>query len=165
MMDEDVTPSIPDVPGIDLPAYKRSLVERFANPKISDQLSRLRNRGSTKMPTFLLPSIREALEQGRSHEFLTLAVAGWFRYLRGVDYEGQAIEIKDARKDRLHDLAVAGGDDPRPLLSECDIFGDLAQSATFVASLEHALQVLENGGPLAAIDTYLDCHMPRAVVA
>jgi len=37
-MDSDVTPSVPNVPGIDLDAYKDKLIERFSNPAISDQV-------------------------------------------------------------------------------------------------------------------------------
>lgn len=156
MMDDEVTPLLPAVPGIDLTAYKHTLLKRFANPKINDELSRLCGRGSTKMPTFLLPSIVEALERGQSHDLLTLAVSAWFRYLKGIDMDGREIEIKDAQKDRLQELAVAGGDDPRPLLSEREIFGSLGENETFVASLQRALRTLDSEGPRAAIDAYLN---------
>jgi mannitol 2-dehydrogenase len=155
LMDDEVTPLLPEAPGIDMAAYTRTLLERFANPEIKDQLARLCARGSVKVPTFILPSIAEALEHGRPFALLTLAVAGWFRYLRGVDDDGNAIEIKDALKDRLHDLALSGGNDPRPLLGERGIFGDLAENAAFTASLEHALRALDRGGLRATLEAYL----------
>ena len=40
-MDDEVTPLLPAVPGVDLPDYKRTLLERFQNPKIRDTLARL----------------------------------------------------------------------------------------------------------------------------
>jgi mannitol-1-phosphate/altronate dehydrogenase len=162
LMDDEVSPLLPAVPGIDLAAYKHTLVQRFANPKIGDQLSRLCGRGSTKVPNYLLPSIVEALEHHRPHELLTLAVAGWFRYLRGVDYAGKEIEIKDSMRDRLHELAVAGGADPRPLLGERAVFGDLGESPTFVASLERAVRELDRHGPRATLDAYLTTNLGRA---
>ena len=55
MMDEEVTPLLPPVPGVDLVDYKRSLLERFSNPKIKDTLARLAFAGSDRMPKFLLP--------------------------------------------------------------------------------------------------------------
>ncbi|HEV7216928.1 MAG TPA: mannitol dehydrogenase family protein, partial [Chloroflexota bacterium] len=125
-------------------------------------LSRLCGRGSTKVPNYLLPSIVEALEQHRPHELLALAVAGWFRYLRGVDYAGVEIEIKDSMRDRLHQLAVAGGADPRPLLGEREVFGDLGESSTFVASLEQALGELDRHDPRATLDAYLAMSQRRA---
>jgi mannitol-1-phosphate/altronate dehydrogenase len=162
LMDEEVTPLLPDVPGIDLADYTRTLLERFANPKVGDQLDRLCGRGSTKMPAYLLPSIAEALERGRPTALLTLAVAGWFRYLRGVDFAGETIEIKDARKERLQSLALTGGTDPRPLLGEYEVFGSLGQHPVFAESLEQALLALDHDGVKATIGAYLAYGEPYA---
>jgi fructuronate reductase/mannitol 2-dehydrogenase len=71
-----VAPLLPPVPGIDLAGYQQTLLERFANPKIRDQVARICTDGSDRMPKFLLPSVTEALHQGRPHQLLTLAVAG-----------------------------------------------------------------------------------------
>lgn len=155
LMDDEVSPLLPEAPGIDMAAYTRTLLERFANPEIKDQLARLCARGSVKVPTFILPSIAAALEHGRPYALLTLAVAGWFRYLRGVDDDGNALEIKDALKDRLHDLALSGGNDPRPLLGERGIFGDLGENVDFTASLERALRALDRDGLRATVEAYL----------
>ena len=57
------------------------------------------------MPHHLLPSLRQALAEDRPHALLTLAVAAWFRYLRGVDAEGRPVVVDDPRAD---DAAVAG---------------------------------------------------------
>ena len=48
------------------------------------------------MPAYLLPSLDDALAH-RPAELLTLAVAGWFRYLRAVDLDGAPITVVDAR--------------------------------------------------------------------
>jgi fructuronate reductase/mannitol 2-dehydrogenase len=124
LMDDEVTPLLPPPDGIDLAEYKRTLLQRFANPAIADQLYRLCRRGSTKMPHHLLPSLRQALDEGRPHRLLTLAVAAWFRYLRGM----------------------TGGTDPLPLLAERSIFGDLADRPQFVAELRAALEQLDRDG-------------------
>jgi mannitol 2-dehydrogenase len=39
-MDEEGTPTLPPVPGVDLDAYKRTLIERFANPEVRDTIAR-----------------------------------------------------------------------------------------------------------------------------
>src|SRR3712207_1859910 len=98
LMDDEVSPLLPPPDGIDLDDYKRTLLRRFANPAIADQLYRLCRRGSTKMPHHLLPSLREALAAGRPHGLLTVAVAGWFRYLRGIDAEGRPVVVDEDRK-------------------------------------------------------------------
>jgi mannitol 2-dehydrogenase len=63
-MDREATPTLPDVPGIDLDGYKRTLVERFANPHVADTLARLCVDSSERIPTFVLPVIRHQLETG-----------------------------------------------------------------------------------------------------
>jgi fructuronate reductase/mannitol 2-dehydrogenase len=146
MMDDEVTPLLPPPDGIDLGDYKRSLLQRFANPAIADQLYRLCRRGSTKMPHHLLPSLRQALDEGRPHSLLTLAVAAWFRYLRGQDPHGRPFRIDDPRADQLQALAQVGGSDPRALLGERSIFGDLGDRPAFVAELATALERLDRYG-------------------
>src|SRR5258708_6981832 len=151
MMDDEVTPLLPLVPGIDLAAYKRTLIERFQNPKIADTLARLAFGGSDRMPKFLLPSLSEALAQGRPHQLLTLATAGWLRYLRGVDEQGQPITLQDDRADELRALANQGQSDPRPLLSVERVFGDLGKNDAWLAELSAALADLDVRGARAIL--------------
>jgi fructuronate reductase/mannitol 2-dehydrogenase len=109
VMRDEVTPSLQAVPGVDLDEYRETLLRRFANEQVADQLDRLCRRGSSKVPTYLLPSLVDARTAGRPHELLTLAVAAWVRYLRGTDLAGEEIDINDARIDELGPLAVEGG--------------------------------------------------------
>jgi mannitol-1-phosphate/altronate dehydrogenase len=146
MMDEEITPLLPPVPGIDLTEYKHTWIERVLNPKIKDTLARLAFGGSDRMPKFLLPSIAEALAQGRPHHLLTLATVGWLRYLRGVDEQGAPIVLQDDRADELRVLANHGLTDPRPLLSVRRVFGDLGQNEEFVRELSSALRDLDARG-------------------
>ena len=155
MLDDEVVPLLPPPEGIDLPHYRRTLVRRFANPAIADGLPRLCRRGSTKMPHHLLPSLREALDQGRPHALLTLAVAAWFRYLQGTDDDGRPIVVDDPRGEDLQALARAGGDDPRPLLAERSVFGDLGDRPELVAELSAALARLGRDGARATMAAHL----------
>ena len=108
-------------------------------------------RGSAKMPHHLLPSLDEALATGRPHRLLTLAVAGWFRYLRGADENGAPLAIDDPHAERLRVLARAGGNDPRPLLGLRPLFGSLGDDAGFVAELRQALEQLDRDGVRASL--------------
>ena len=160
LMDDEVTPLLPQPDGIDLDDYKRTLLQRFGNPEIGDQLSRLCRRGSTKMPHHLLPSLHEALAQGRPHRLLTLAVAAWLRYLRGTDAAGRPVGVEDAQADTLTALARLGGNDPRPLLAVRSIFGDLADDPEFIRELAAALHALDSDGVEATLDTILSSPDP-----
>ena len=155
LMDEEVTPLLPAVAGIDLDVYKRTLLDRFANPKLGDDLSRLCRSSSSKVPTHVVSSIAEARAAGRPHRLLTIVVAGWLRYLRGVDELGRFVEIDDPQAGRLRRLAIAAGSDPRPLLAERPLFGSLADDAGFVVELEDALRALDAAGTRAALQAEL----------
>jgi mannitol 2-dehydrogenase len=147
LMREEIAPLLPaDVPGMELDTYCGTLLDRFRNPAIGDQLSRLCRRGSTKMPDYLLPSLHEARRQGRPRARLTFTVAAWLRYLRGVDLDGEPIEVQDARADELRAAAEQGGDDPAPLLGFTDVFGDLGEDPDCVADLRRNLAVLDRDG-------------------
>jgi mannitol 2-dehydrogenase len=142
---DEVSPLLPTLHGLDLDDHKSTVMTRLSNPSMSDQLDRLCRRGSTKMPSYLVPTVIEAVESGRPHRLLTLALAGWFRYLRGLDDHGRRIVVEDARADELTSLARAGGTDPRPLLCQRDLFGDLVDHEEFVELLTETLEQLERG--------------------
>jgi fructuronate reductase/mannitol 2-dehydrogenase len=155
LMDDEIAPLLLPVPGIDLPGYQRTLLQRFANPKIADQVARICTDGSDRMPKFLLPSLAEALDQGTAHRLLTLAVAGWIRYLRGVDEDGHPIAIADRLANELRERASAGGADPRPILGLRGIFGDLGDNETFVSELAATLRELDARGAKVTVSACL----------
>ena len=146
LMNIEVTPLVPAVPGINLDDYKRSLMERFANETIKDQALRICMDGSSKMPKFILPSIAEQLEHGGPIRRLTLCVASWIRFLSAVDEQGKEIPIDDPQAARLTGAIKANPRNPRPLLAMTDIFGNLGQSDRFVKELEELLNLLYDKG-------------------
>lgn len=151
MMDDEVSPLLPPVPGIDLADYKNTLIHRFDNPAIKDQITRLCLNGSGKFPQYLLPSLQRTLRAGHPHTLMTLVLAGWMRYLTGENEQGKPYVIDDPRAAELTALAKQGGSDPRPLLALTDIFGDLAQSELFVRDLAAALTQLSADGARASV--------------
>jgi mannitol 2-dehydrogenase len=144
---EEVTPTLQPVPDIDLKDYKKTLIERFENPKIRDRVSRLCLNSSTKNPKFLLGSLRDQLQEGGKIDSLSLTIALWFRYLMGRDEQGKEIAIVDPLADILIQKAQQGKTDPRPLLSISEIFGsDLSQASRFVETTAEFLnQLCDNG--------------------
>ena len=145
LMDE-VTPTLKPVPGIDLVDYKKTLIERFSNPKIRDRLPRLCLNGSAKIPKFVLVSLRDQLQLGGAIDYLSLTVAAWCRYLTSRDRQGQLIPIDDPLADILTQHACLSELDPRPLLSISEIFGDLVQSPRFFEAVADQLRSLHDFG-------------------
>ena len=63
LMERETGPTLPPVPGIDLPRYKATLVERFANPAIKDTVERV----NTDAPlNILVDPIRDRLQRRRN---------------------------------------------------------------------------------------------------
>ncbi|KAM3107257.1 mannitol dehydrogenase family protein [Phormidesmis sp. 146-33] len=149
---EEVTPTLQPVAGMNLTDYKKTLIERFENPKIRDRLPRLCLNSSAKNPKFLLGSLRDKLQQGGSIDYLSLTIAAWFRCLIGQDEQGTVIAIEDPLSDVLAFRASQSKTDPRPLLSLIEIFGhDLPQSTRFVEATTNTLHQLSNLGVRATL--------------
>jgi mannitol 2-dehydrogenase len=142
-----VTPIVEQPRGIDLEEYKATLVERFANPTILDQVQRIASEGAAKMPKFVLPSIRKLLAQGRPTEMPALVIASWIRYLGGKDEQGQPIAILDASLGELQSRIVSSPGAVEGILSLERIFGkDLPQHPTFVDEMRSAFDRLSREG-------------------
>jgi mannitol 2-dehydrogenase len=155
-MDEDVTPTLPPVPGIDIAAYKQTLIERFSNPAISDQVQRLAMDGSQKARNALVPPLEHQLSTGGSIKWMAFALAAWYRYLHGVDEAGAAIEITDPLRDELVARARSGPDDPTRLLSMREIFGErLAADSRLAAAVKECLDAIRSLGTRQALDRLL----------
>jgi mannitol 2-dehydrogenase len=151
-MDQEATPTLAPVPGVDLTAYKHQLIERFANPEIRDTLARLCAESSDRIPKWLLPVVRRELELGGPIRRSALVVAAWARYAQGVDEDGEPIVIVDRRKDML--LKRAQSPDPLEFLRDPDLFGDLVDDERFTGEYLQALESLNARGARATLEAW-----------
>lgn len=124
-------------PGILSPkAFIDEVVEqRLPNPFMPDSPQRIATDTSQKVGIRFGETIKSYVEKGKDlHELtaLSLAIAGWLRYLLGVGDDGKAIEISaDPMKDELQaQLAGVEVGRPesyngqiRPILANANIFG------------------------------------------
>jgi len=121
---DEITPTVPNVPGVDISAYKATLVERFGNAAIRDQVQRLAEDGSKKLRNFIVPPLEESVSSGQTIHAIAFALAAWFRYLRGIDEHGQPIDIVDPMRAVVMEHARLQPHDPTQLLAVKDIFGE-----------------------------------------
>ncbi|WP_406319344.1 mannitol dehydrogenase family protein [Streptosporangium sp. NBC_01639] len=150
-MDIEATPTLRPVPGIDLDDYKRTLIERFANPEVRDTLARLCAEASDRIPKWLLPVVREQLARGGEVTRAAAVVAGWARYAEGVDESGEPIELVDRLKERLTATARTQREHPTAFIENRDLFGDLADDRRFVEPYLRALESLHSAGARATV--------------
>lgn len=99
-MDQDVTPLLTVPTTIDVAEYKNSLLRRFANKSIGDQLARLCFDGASKLPVFILPTLNELMTRNRPYERIAFLIAAYGHYLSAGQTEpGQPYSIAEPQLD------------------------------------------------------------------
>jgi mannitol 2-dehydrogenase len=145
-MGREARPTLSPVPGVDLDAYQRTLIERFSNGHVRDTVARLCAESSDRIPKWLLPVVRDNLAAGRPVRLSAAVVASWARYAEGVDEAGAPIDVVDRVADRLRAAARAYPEDDLAFLRDRDLFGDLAGDERFTTAYREALESLHQHG-------------------
>ena len=140
-MDEEGTPSLEPLPGIDLDGYKDSLIERFSNPEIRDTLARLGAESSDRIPKWLVPVIGDNLASGAPVEVSAAICASWARYAEGSDEQGAPFIIVDRFAAQLQQVATSQAADALAFVQQAQFFGTLADESRFT---EHYLAALDS---------------------
>ena len=146
----EIMPTL-DMPGVDLAAYRDQLRERFRNPALKHRTWQIAMDGSQKLPQRLLGTIRDRLAADEPFERLALGVAGWMRYVMGIDENGDVIDVRDPLAMRMLAIAADAGDDAEELyiglVSLTEVFGsDLPENQAFgEAVATHLDTMLEIG--------------------
>lgn len=156
-LETEAKPVLPPIVGIDIDAYITSLVRRFSNPSIGDQIERLCLDGSAKFPKFLVPTIARQLDRGGPVECSALALAGWCEYLNGATETGEPIKI--ARDPLLNDAiaaARASRSNPLAFLDFEAVFADIPASSAFGDAFVAELEALRKDGVRSTINQLLE---------
>lgn len=151
-MDHEATPTLRPVPGVDLAAYKRTLIERYRNPDVRDTLARLCADSSNRIPKWLVPVIREQASRGGRLRNCAAIVASWARYAEGVDEHGEPIDVVDAHKDTLVPLARTQRDNPTAFIEQRQFFADLVDHPPFVEAYTSTLAALHHVGSRTTLE-------------
>ncbi|WP_223607216.1 mannitol dehydrogenase family protein [Chryseobacterium sp. OSA05B] len=93
-MDTDITPLVPAPENTDLEDYKKTLIERFANHSVSDQVSRLCFDGISKFPVYIIPNLIIMIKAGMDLTRAAFLTASYRHYLKyRTDDHGHSYEI------------------------------------------------------------------------
>ena len=145
-------PRTPEHPyPIDLPAYRDQVLERFSSPYLHDTNQRVAMDGFSKIPGFIVPTLRECLARGASIASTAMLPALFFAYL-GRWHRGElAHEYQDGVMDPLSAHAFFTAPDPlAAFASDPLLWGPLAGDARLIDALAVASRRVEafvNGGP------------------
>jgi len=151
-MEREGSPTLAPVPGIDLPAYRAQLIERFSNAHVRDTVARLCAESSDRIPKWVLPVIRENLAAERDVRLASAVVASWARYAEGIDEQGDPFEVVDRLADTLTERARQQRADPLAFIRDRELFGDLIDREPFVTAYLDALSSLYDRGARATLE-------------
>ena len=158
LMQEEIAPTLPALPELDLDDYRARLLQRFANPALQHQTQQIAMDGSQKLPQRLLGSVRDRLAANQPIERLALAVAGWIHYLRGADEAGAHFPVQDPLATELAaqlaqaDAAGSAHDAVARFTAFAPVFGTLGAEPRFVDAVARHATALRQRGVLAALD-------------
>lgn len=151
----EAAPTLGELPGIDLPAYMSTLIERFSNPRMRDTLVRLATDGSNRMPTFTLPAILENLAAGRPVPLGAAMVAAWAEYWALIG-RGEIVAPEIPDDVYAAEMTAAALDaNPTAFIELSTLFGDIASNEVFRESYLSARRSLQERGVHATLDSLL----------
>jgi mannitol 2-dehydrogenase len=149
LLHREAMPTLVEIPGHPREDYIASVLERFANGGVRDQIARVCIDGSAKFPTFLIPTIVRQLEIDGPIERAATALAGWARYLGVVDPADQSF---DAAGDTARRYAADALADSQAFLGYDAVFPRALQtSARFRAAFSDSYRRIAEEGPIAAM--------------
>ena len=155
LLTNEAIPTLKPLPSVDYHQYLDRVLERFSNPEIGDTMSRIAEEGSERQPKFILPTVIDALDAGKSVDGFALEIALWCRYCLAEDEQGQLITVKDLKAAELFQFSEASKTRSDAFLDNIDVFGSLGKNAQFSESFCYWLKYIHRLGVRAAIRKYV----------
>jgi fructuronate reductase len=110
VLDDDILPTLEELPGLDLRQYRDTVLERIGNPALKHTTRQVGMDGSQKLPNRIIGVAVERLAAGEVPRGLALAIAAWIRYIASTMEEG-APPLDDPIADVLT-AAIGSADAP-----------------------------------------------------
>jgi fructuronate reductase len=145
LMREDIAPSLPATPGLDVAAYITAILDRFRNPAIAHQLAQIAWDGAQKLPFRLLGTISDALAAGRLIDRLAVPVAAWMLFAARRARRGEP--LVDPLASEITAIAAAPEDEqPAAFLALAAVFPPaLASDSRLRSAVTRAHRALAEG--------------------
>jgi mannitol 2-dehydrogenase len=138
----EAIPTLNEIPGHPRAAYAETVLERFENAGVRDQIARLCIDGTAKLRSFVVPTIERQLELG--------GPVGWARYLATTPTDERA---PDTGGDRAATYATRSLDDPIAFLGLAEVFPPaVLDSERFREAFTNAARSLAALGPIGAVE-------------
>lgn len=143
---------------MDLKRYADLLIARYSNPALRHRTWQIAMDGSQKLPQRMLDSVRWHIAHNSRFDLLALGVAGWMRYVGGVDEQGNSIEISDPLLPVIQEAVQSseeGESRVQALLAIDAIFGnELPRVERFTNKVKEMYLLLLADGAKATVAKY-----------
>lgn len=150
-----VTLTMPE--GTDLEEYASSLIKRFSNPALKHKTWQIAMDGSQKIPQRFAKSLHFHLQHKTDYKWITMAIAGWMRYTKGIDEKGEIIDVRDPLVDTFARINATHDDVAtriKALLAINSIFDpSLLSDSAFIKNMIDAYQLLATEGARKAVES------------
>lgn len=155
-MDRDITPYVPAPGNTDLELYKQTLVERFGNRMVSDQIARLCFDGISKFPVYVMPNLIKMIADNADLTRVAYLIAAYRHYLKyRVDDHGQAFDIAEPWMTE-QDKQMIGSDNPTDFLSLSAFQStDLSKDEGFVQAYLKMVEAIRQHGAMPVLESIL----------
>lgn len=147
----EVSNTLDPVVGVDIVAYQRTLLARFSNPAIKDQILRICKDGSAKIPGFIVPTLRELLAASSSHTSVAFVIASYMAFLRACVANNALLD--DPEKERLLTLMNSSGGSAGLFLADSGLFCEVGEKSELVAIVQTLYDSIVANGIIATIET------------
>lgn len=155
-MDVDITPYVPAPGNTDLELYKQTLIERFGNRSVSDQIARLCFDGISKFPVYVMPNLIKMIRDHADLTRVAYLIAAYRHYLKyKTDDKGVSFEIAEPWMT-AEDETLINSNDPMDFLSLSAFRStDLKSADTFVSLYLKMVKAIQEQGAMAVLENIL----------
>ncbi len=155
-MNIDVTPYVPAPANTDLSLYKKTLVERFANSAVSDQISRLCGDGASKFPVYVMPIAKQMVAAKDNMTRIAYLIAAYRHYLKyRIDDDCVAFEIFEPTITDADWAKIQNEDAVAFLTSSPFEMVDLVADPKFVDLYLNMVTEIKEYGAMATLETII----------
>lgn len=155
-MDTDITPYVPAPGNTDLAVYKQTLIERFGNRSVSDQIARLCFDGISKFPVYIMPNLIKMIRDDADLTRVAYLIAAYRHYLKyRTDDKGVAFDVAEPWMTN-EDKAFIHSDSPLDFLSLSPFRStDLKAADAFVKLYIRMVNALKEKGAMCVLESIL----------
>lgn len=155
-MDVDITPYVPAPGNTDLELYKQTLIERFGNRSVSDQVARLCFDGISKFPVYIMPNLIKMIRDHADLTRLAYLFAAYRHYLKyKTDDNGVAFEVAEPWMTS-EDEALIASNDPMDFLALSPFQStDLKVADEFVHLYLQMVDAIKEKGAMPVLESIL----------